>query len=42
MTVLKTKLRNRMSPANDLIVALSSVKPRFENLISTEQAQISH
>jgi hypothetical protein len=42
MTVLKTKLRNRMSPENDLIVALSSVKPRFENLISSKQAKISH
>jgi glutamine synthetase type III len=41
-TELKTKLRNRMSPENDLIVALSSLKPWFENLISTKQAQISH
>jgi hypothetical protein len=42
ITVLKTKLRNRMSPKNDLIVALSSVKPRFENFISSKQARISH
>jgi hypothetical protein len=42
MTVLKTKLRNRMSPESDLIVALSSVKPRFENLISSKQARILH
>jgi hypothetical protein len=41
MTVLKTRLRNRMSPANDLIVALSSAKPRFKNMISSKQAQIS-
>jgi hypothetical protein len=32
-----------MCPANDLIiVALSSAKPRFENLISSKQATISH
>jgi hypothetical protein len=33
VTELKTKLRNRMSPENDLSVTLSSVKPRFENMI---------
>jgi hypothetical protein len=42
MTVLKTKLINRMSPENDLIVALSSVKPRFENLIASKQARVLH
>jgi hypothetical protein len=42
MTVLKTKLRNQMSPENYLIVVLSSVKPRFENMISSKLAQISH
>jgi hypothetical protein len=31
-----------MSPENDLIVALSSVKPGFENFISSKKAQISH
>jgi hypothetical protein len=36
MTELKTKLRNCLSPENDLIVTLSSVKPRFENLISSK------
>jgi hypothetical protein len=42
MTILKTKLIKRMSPENDLIVALGSVKPRFENLISSKQVQILH
>jgi hypothetical protein len=42
MKLLKTKLINRMSPENELIVALSSVKPRFENLISSKQARISY
>jgi hypothetical protein len=42
MAVLQTKLRNRMSPDNDLIVALRIVKPRFENLISSKRARISH
>jgi hypothetical protein len=42
MTVLNTKVINRMSPENDLIVALSSVKPRFENLISSKKVRILH
>lgn len=37
MTEFEIKLRNRMSQESDLTVNLSSVNPKFENLISCNQ-----
>jgi hypothetical protein len=42
MSVLKTKLRNRLSPGNYLIMAPSNVKTGSENMISSKEAHISH
>ncbi|KAI6647160.1 Zinc finger BED domain-containing protein 5-like [Oopsacas minuta] len=42
MVVMKTKHRNRLEIEKDMIVALSSTKPRIGKLVAEKQAQPSH
>ncbi|KAI6649866.1 Zinc finger BED domain-containing protein 5-like [Oopsacas minuta] len=42
MVVMKTKHRNRLEIEKDMIVALSSTKPRIGKLVPEKQAQPSH
>lgn len=42
MVNIKTKKRNRLQLENDLIVNVSKIQPRFDNLLKNKQAQPSH
>ena len=42
MSLIKTKHRNRLSVQNDLIIAVSDIKPRFDNILAKKQPQVSH
>ncbi|KAK2711473.1 hypothetical protein QYM36_012591 [Artemia franciscana] len=42
MSLIKTKHRNRLSVQNDLIIAVSDIEPRFDNILAKKQPQVSH
>ncbi|XP_068250164.1 zinc finger BED domain-containing protein 5-like [Palaemon carinicauda] len=42
MFVIKTKYRNRLNVEGDLRCALSSIRPRIQDLVAKKQCQISH
>ncbi|KAK2718338.1 hypothetical protein QYM36_005597, partial [Artemia franciscana] len=37
MSLIKTKHRNRLSVQNDLIIAVSDIEPRFDNILAKKQ-----
>jgi hypothetical protein len=42
LTVIKTKYRGRLQPGNDMRLALTTIKPRFERLAAMKQHQGAH
>ncbi|KAK2720020.1 hypothetical protein QYM36_004059 [Artemia franciscana] len=42
ISLIKTKHRNRLSAQNDLIIAVSDIEPRFDNILAKKQPQVSH
>jgi hypothetical protein len=42
LTLIKTKHRNRLNPESALILALTKIRPRIEELACRKQAQSSH
>ncbi|KAK2719602.1 hypothetical protein QYM36_005167 [Artemia franciscana] len=41
MSLIKTKHRNRLSVQNDLIIAVSDIEPRFDNILAKKQPSFS-
>ena len=42
LTVIKAKYRGRLPPGNDMRLALTTIKPRFERLAAMKQHQGAH
>ena len=42
MSLIKTKHRNRLNVQNDLIIVVSDIEPRFDNILTKKQPQVSH